>query len=79
MPQLRWKVLKCTTVRLCTTAACDVYSYGLVMWEMLTNRVPFAEMTEFSIIHRVAGPGRCCPPPYPPIGRFRYIASRAER
>lgn len=35
------------------TAACDVYSYGLVLCEMLTNKIPYEEMHMYAIINRV--------------------------
>ena len=35
------------------TAACDVYSFALVVCEMLTNKVPFEDVHEFAIINRV--------------------------
>ena len=40
-------------MRPCSAAACDVYSYGLVLCEMLTDRVPFEGMHEFTIMNRV--------------------------
>ena len=36
-------------------AACDVYSFGLVVCEMLTNKIPFEDIHEFAIINRVVG------------------------
>ena len=34
-----------------------MYSYGLVLWEMLTNQVPFKGLHEYAIIHRVGVQG----------------------
>ena len=32
------------------TAACDVYSLGICLWEVLSRRVPYAGMNKFAII-----------------------------
>ena len=44
-------------MRPCSAAACDVYSYGLVLCEMLTNTVPFRGLHDFAIINRVGWKG----------------------
>ena len=33
---------------------CDVYSYGIVVWELLTHKIPFEDATLPQICKRVA-------------------------
>ena len=34
---------------------CDVYSYGIVVWELLTHKIPFEDVTDLlQIYQRVA-------------------------
>ena len=34
---------------------CDVYSYAIVIWELLTHKIPFEDVTDFlQICRRVA-------------------------
>ena len=32
---------------------CDVYSYGIVVWELLTHKFPFEQINEFQIYDHV--------------------------
>lgn len=45
------------------TLLSDVYSYGVVMWEMLTWEVPFASENQWQIMRYVAEGGRLSVPP----------------
>ena len=29
-----------------TSKQCDVYSYGIVVWELLTHKIPFEDVTD---------------------------------
>ena len=33
--------------------ACDVFSYGMVLLEILTHRLPFAEITELQVAGKI--------------------------
>ena len=34
--------------------SCDVYSYGIVLWEIITLRVPFSDVKDYEIPMKVA-------------------------
>jgi len=34
--------------------SCDIYSYGIVLWEIVTQQVPFSGMQYFEIMKKVA-------------------------
>ena len=44
------------------TTASEVYSYGIVLWEMLTAQKPWAGMQDAAVMHKVINNGR------PPVG-----------
>lgn len=35
------------------TPAADIYSFGIIMWELVANSMPFAGMMHGEIIHKV--------------------------
>ena len=32
---------------------CDVYSYGIVVWELLTHKIPFEDTVTYHELHKV--------------------------
>ena len=34
--------------------SCDVYSYGIVLWEIITLQVPFSDVKDYEIPMKVA-------------------------
>ena len=32
---------------------CDVYSYGIVVWELLTHKIPFEDVSNYEITKKV--------------------------
>jgi len=36
-------------------SSCDVYSFGVILWELMSRQVPWQGVSIFQIIHRVAG------------------------
>jgi len=54
---------------------CDLWSFGVVCWEVLTGRVPFAGMSQTTVATKVALEGMRLPvPPKTPIRLLRLIA-----
>jgi hypothetical protein len=43
--------------------AADVYSYGVVLWELLTGEAPWAELNPMQVVGAVGFMGRALPPP----------------
>ena len=54
--------------------AADVYAYGVVCWEMITGKFPFAELTTFQVIKALSGGER----PEIPKGTNPKFASLIE-
>jgi serine/threonine protein kinase len=50
-----WKAPELFNENACFTASCDVYSYGVIVWEMLTNKRPWSGMTCTEIGHALNG------------------------
>ena len=54
---------------------CDLWSFGVVCWEVLTARVPFEGMAQTAVATKVALEGMRLPvPPHTPIRLLRLIA-----
>jgi len=54
---------------------CDLWSFGVVCWEMLTARVPFDGMAQTAVATKVAMEGMRLPvPPRTPLRLLRLIA-----
>jgi serine/threonine protein kinase len=47
---VRWGAPEVFSLRPQTTPASDMYSYGMVLWELLTRKVPFAEQPDDTIV-----------------------------
>ncbi len=57
--------------------AADVFSYGVVLWEALTGRAPWAELLPVQVVAAVGFQGRALPPP--PAGADPVLASLCAR
>ena len=42
------------------TASCDVFSYSVVLWELLTNEVPFKGLEGLQVAWLVVAKGEVC-------------------
>lgn len=73
----RWRPPEITTASLNVTEKCDVYSFTLVLWELLTGLVPFAELSGNEAAHQAAING--LRPLLPPDidSRLRSLISRS--
>jgi len=36
-----------------TSKACDVYSFGIFLWEILTRKEPFPDVIQFALLQKV--------------------------
>ena len=43
------KVLQSQTI----SKQCDVYSYGIVLWELLTHKLPFEDVSNYAVTKKV--------------------------
>ena len=41
------------------TTACDVYSYGIVMWEVATGAVPYEDLVEEDLVRWSLKTSKC--------------------
>lgn len=65
--------------------ASDVYSYGVLLWELYCAETPFAQYTAFQLVNAVAGEGERlvfpphCPPPYAQLATQCMAAQPGDR
>merc|ERR1712046_407931 len=57
------------------SSACEVYSFGMVIWEVVTGQVPFQGMTDAQTVRSICNDQR---PPIPPRGN-RLLCDLAQR
>jgi serine/threonine protein kinase len=58
------------------TEACDIYSFGVVMWELWTSQEPFEGMQLHALLHQLTGPNRLkLPIPGEESWKDQYLAS----
>ncbi len=56
---VRWSAPEVFSLKPQTTPASDMYSYGMILWELLTRKTPFAEQpNDIMILAAVQGGGR---------------------
>jgi len=58
----RWMAPEVLTEGLHSKAS-DMFSYGVVLWELATLAVPWEGANQWQIMHAVADEGKRCPPP----------------
>ena len=62
------------------TIKADLWSYGVVMWEILTAKIPFDGMARAELAHKVAIDGMRLPPPQnAPLPLLRLMANLWHR
>jgi len=67
------------------TPACDVFSYSVVLWELLTHEVPFRGLESLQVAWLVVAKGErltipsSCPPPFANLMRKCWAAEPKDR
>eukprot|EP00047_Mylnosiga_fluctuans_P018833 m.75505 g.75505 ORF g.75505 m.75505 type:complete len:634 (+) comp7820_c0_seq1:67-1968(+) len=59
-----------------TSETCDVFSYGIVLWEMMTRQIPWQGMTAVQVIFAVGNHGRRPPIPADSPQLFAELITR---
>jgi serine/threonine protein kinase len=58
--------------------AADIYSYGIIVWEVFALRPPLADLRGIALIHKILSGERDNPPPNTPSAFIRIIATCCE-
>lgn len=77
MASYRWCAPEVGTSKMIDTKAADVFSFGIILWELCTRQVPFADVRFDSQVERTLRSG--CRPPLPSKGilpRYRALIER---